>query len=363
MSGVRPVTAPVLGVLGSGQLGRMLALAAAPLGVRVHVFAPEPGPATQVTDRATIAPYADTAALRAFARACDAVTFEFENVPAEVAEQLAAHTVVRPGPRALAICQDRIAEKTFLGDDAGVPTAPWREVGAVAEAADFLRACGTPIVLKTARFGYDGKGQAIVRDPAELPQAWARLTARPDVAILAEGFVSFEYEASVVLARGTDGSIAAYELARNVHRDHVLHTTTVPAGAPDAVVTRAAAVATRIAEALDYVGVLGVELFVSADGTVRVNELAPRVHNSGHWTQDGAVTCQFEQHVRAVLGWPLGDPSRRGGAWRMTNLLGDDVFDVPRWTVTPGAHLHLYGKTEARPGRKMGHVNVAIDPA
>lgn len=352
------MTAPVLGVLGSGQLGRMLALAAAPLGVRTHVFAPKGGPATQVTDLATLAPYDDEVALARFAEGCDVVTFEFENVPARTAEVLSGRTLVRPGPRSLAICQDRIAEKTFLRDEAGVATAPWTVVDGADAVEAFSQALGRPVVLKTARLGYDGKGQRIVRPGEDAGAAWADLTGGyPDVAVIAEGFVDFAYEASVVIARSATGETSAYELARNAHRDHILHQTTVPAGASDEVVEAASQLAHRVIEALGHVGVLGVELFVAEDGSLAVNELAPRVHNSGHWTQDGAITCQFEQHVRAVLGWPLGDPSRRGGAWTMTNLLGDEVDQARDWIARPGAKLHLYGKGEARPGRKMGHVN------
>lgn len=352
------MSGPVVGVLGSGQLGRMLALAAAPLGVRVHVFAPSEGPATQVTDRFTCASYDDRDALMRFGRSCDVVTFEFENVPAATAHALAEVTEVRPGPRSFAVCQDRILEKTFLSEEAGVQTAPWRVVHRAADVAAWMRELGTPVVLKTARLGYDGKGQRVVRRPEQAEEAWASLTGGyPDVDVIAEGFVDFAWEGSVVIARSATGEVRAYELVRNAHRDHILHTTTAPAGASEEVAGRAVALAERVVGALDHVGVLGVELFVGADGALAVNELAPRVHNSGHWTQDGAVTCQFEQHIRAVLGWPLGDPGRVGPGWRMRNLLGDEAHDVARWLGSPGAHLHLYGKAEARAGRKMGHVN------
>ncbi len=356
------MSAPVVGILGGGQLGRMMALDAAPLGVRCHVYAPAVGPAMHVTDQVTLGAYDDVEALQAFGRACDVVTFEFENVPGHTAEALAEVTTVHPGPRAFAVCRDRIAEKSFLRDEAGVQTAPWAPMTAAGDVAAFLAARGTPVVLKTAQLGYDGKGQRIVRPGDDVDAAWDALTAGfPGVAIIAEGFVDFAWEGSVVIARSATGEVRAYELVRNTHRDHILHTTDVPAGATRGVAEAAEELARQVVDALDYVGVMGVEMFVGADGSLAVNELAPRVHNSGHWTQDGAVTSQFEQHLRAVLGWPLGDPSRRPGAWRMVNLLGDDVDTVPTWIGTAGAHVHLYGKAQARPGRKMGHVNHPVE--
>ncbi|MCB9664619.1 MAG: 5-(carboxyamino)imidazole ribonucleotide synthase [Alphaproteobacteria bacterium] len=345
----------VIGMLGSGQLGRMTALAAAPLGLEVHVFAPSAGPATQVTSRFTQAAYDDEEALARFADAVDVVTYEFENVPARTAEVLAARVPVRPGPHALATCQHRAREKGFLRD-LGVPTAPWWPVATVDELAAALEALGGQGVLKTAELGYDGKGQVRVATGDDPQAVWTRLVgAVPRRDLVLEGFVHFEREASVVVARGLDGAVAPYDLVENEHRDHILHRTTAPADVSAAVASEAAALATRIIVALDYVGVLGVELFLAGDALF-VNELAPRPHNSGHWTQDGAVTCQFEQHARAVAGLPLGSPARRGRTV-MTNLLGDDVDAVPALLAEPGAHLHLYGKAEARPGRKMGHVN------
>ncbi|MCB9681664.1 MAG: 5-(carboxyamino)imidazole ribonucleotide synthase [Alphaproteobacteria bacterium] len=347
----------VIGMLGSGQLGRMTALAAAPLGLRTHVFAPEPGPATLVTDLYTRAAYDDEDALARFAATVDVVTYEFENVPARTAAFLAGRVPVRPGPAALGICQHRVSEKTFLRD-AGIPTTGWRAVSNAAEVAAAADALGRPCVLKTARFGYDGKGQTIVRPGTDAADAWRVIAGdKAELDAIVEAFVDFRLEASVVVARGFRGEVAAYELVENRHRDHILHQTIVPADVSDTVRTEADAIARTVVEALDYVGVLGVEMFVTHDGQVLVNELAPRPHNSGHWTQDGAVTCQFEQHARAVAGLPLGSVARVGDAV-MTNLLGDDVDQVPTWLAEPHAKVHLYGKTEARAGRKMGHVNV-----
>lgn len=346
----------VIGMLGTGQLGRMSALAAFPLGYQVHVFGPEHGPATQVTPRVTLAAYDDEHALAAFADAVDVVTYEFENVPAATAAFLAGRVPVRPGPRALAICQHRVHEKRFL-QEVGAPTAAWRAVSSVEELARAAEELGRPLVLKTARFGYDGKGQAILRPGDDPARAWAAIGGKPGTEAIAEAFVPFAYEASVVVARSISGEVAAYDLVENVHRDHILHRTLAPAPtAAPSTLAAADALARRIVEALDLVGVLGIELFVLPDGSLAVNELAPRPHNSGHWTQDGALTSQFEQHVRAVAGLPLGDPQRHG-AWTMTNLVGDDVLAVPTWLADPRAKVHLYGKEHARPGRKMGHVN------
>ncbi len=355
------MSAPVVGMLGAGQLGRMAALAAAPLGVRVHVYAPEPGPAMQVTDLATVAPYDDEAALAAFAAAVDVVTYEFENVPAATAAFLAARVPVRPGPRALEVAQHRVREKAFLNAH-GVPTTAWRAVDSAAQARAAAEALGVPCVLKTAAGGYDGKGQAVLRHPADADAAWARLSRGQPLEAIVEAFVDFTCEASVVVARGLGGEVAAYDLVENRHRDHILHQTLAPApNVPDAARVEAARLAAVIVDALDYVGVLGIELFITAAGGVLVNELAPRPHNSGHWTQDGAATSQFEQQIRAVLGWPLG-PAHTRFPTVMTNLLGDDIDALPALLAEPDAHVHLYGKLEARPGRKMGHVNRVQPP-
>jgi 5-(carboxyamino)imidazole ribonucleotide synthase len=345
----------VIGILGTGQLGRMTALAAFPLGYEVHVLGPEPGPATQVTGRATLAAYDDLAALEAFAAAVDVVTYEFENVPAATAEFLATRVPVRPGPRALSVCQHRIREKAFL-NGVGVATTAWRAVGAVDDVAAAGTALGFPFVLKTAELGYDGKGQTLVRADTPPEAAWAAIGGRPGLEAIAEAFVDFAYEASVVVARGLDGTVAAYDLVQNEHRHHILHRTVVPAPASPATREAASEIARTVVAALDYVGVLGIELFVTRDGRLLANELAPRPHNSAHWTQDGAVTSQFEQHARAVAGLPLGAPERRGDGW-MVNLIGDDVHDLGRFLADPHAKIHLYGKARSRPGRKMGHVN------
>lgn len=345
-----------IGILGGGQLGRMTALAAAQLGLRSIIFCPEAGsPAFQVSDGHICAAYDDREALARFAAMVRVVSYEFENVPLETAEFLTARVPLRPGARALAVTQDRLHEKTFV-NQLGIETAPFAAVDDLDDLTRAVAAIGRPAVLKTRRFGYDGKGQTTLRPGDDLTAAWDAIGRQP--AIL-EGFVPFEREVSIIAARRADDAFAAYELTQNVHRDHILHTSTVPAEVSPEAARQARGVACAIAGALDYVGVFAVELFVvgrGAEERVIVNEIAPRVHNSGHWTQDGAVTSQFEQHVRAIAGWPLGDTARIGRA-EMTNLIGDDVGAWPEILAEPGAHLHLYGKAQARPGRKMGHVN------
>jgi 5-(carboxyamino)imidazole ribonucleotide synthase len=344
-----------LGILGGGQLGRMLALAAAQLGLKVHVYVPDlDSPAFDVVSDRTIAPYDDEEALAWFAGTVEAATYEFENIPSTTATILDRAGKLSPSPRALATTQDRLDEKSFVAA-LGIPTAPFAEVSTEAGLARALAAIGRPSVLKTRRVGYDGKGQAMIRPETDAVAAWAALGRVP---CILEGFVAFERELSVVAARSRSGAFAAYDLCNNEHRHHILDITRVPAGVSAATERRAVEIAAAIAAALDYVGVLTVEMFlVRQDGaeTLVVNEIAPRVHNSGHWTIEGAVTSQFEQHVRAVCGWPLGSTARRGRI-EMRNLLGDDVEAWPSLLAEPGAHLHLYGKTEARPGRKMGHV-------
>ncbi|MBY0257418.1 5-(carboxyamino)imidazole ribonucleotide synthase [Methylobacterium sp.] len=359
-----------LGIVGGGQLGRMIALAAANYGLRVHVFAPDAdSPAFDVSAEATIAAYDDVEALARFAASVDVVTYEFENIPARAAEALAAKAPLHPNAAALATTQDRLTEKRFI-NDLGIETAPFRAVDTAEDLARALAEIGRPAVLKTRRFGYDGKGQRMIRAEGEADAA-----AIDPAAILAEfegapsileGFVPFEAEVSVVAARGADGAFAAYDPCANEHRDHILAVTRVPApGIAPQTEAAAIGIARRIAEALDYVGVLAVEMFLvpQADGPARVvvNEIAPRVHNSGHWTIEGATTSQFAQHVRAVCGWPLGDSARVGGlAVEMHNLIGGDVDDWAAILGRPGAQLHLYGKGEARPGRKMGHVTQLV---
>jgi 5-(carboxyamino)imidazole ribonucleotide synthase len=347
----------VIGILGGGQLGRMLALAAARLGLRCHIF--EPGadcPAAQVAARTTCAPYEDATALRAFARAVDVVTYEFENVPAEALDLIEAEVPIRPGRRALATSQDRLAEKEFIAS-LGLAIAPLAGVETDDDLHAALARIGTPAILKTRRFGYDGKGQARIISPDDAASARAALGGAPAVL---EGFVIFSREVSVIAARGLDGSVASFDPGENVHEDGILRTTTVPARLPPAQRSDAVLIAARMLNALDYVGVMGVELFVTPQGLV-VNEFAPRVHNSGHWTQTGCVIDQFEQHIRAVAGWPLGDGKRHSNV-EMENLIGDDILRVPEIAAT-GAAIHLYGKAEARAGRKMGHVNRITGPA
>ena len=348
------VPGDAIGILGSGQLGRMLAMAAARLGLRTIVYAPESGPACDVAAETIIAPYEDEAALDELAARVRAITYEFENVPAHTAQFLAARLPVHPSPSALATTQDRAVEKRFL-NELGIPTAPFLEVDNAEGLARALAALGRPAILKTRRFGYDGKGQIMIREGMDVETSWLSLGGVP---CILEGLVSFAREVSVVAARGLDGSFAAYDVCENTHENHILALTTVPARMAPATAAEAVAMTARIAGALDYVGVISVEMFHVVDrGAERlvVNEIAPRVHNSGHWTLDGAVTSQFEQHIRAVSGWPLGS-TRRHGRVEMRNLIGQDV-DVWRGLLAePGVCLHLYGKHEARAGRKMGHV-------
>ena len=345
-----------LGILGGGQLGRMLALAAARLGLRAHVFTPEAdSPALDCCVARTIADYADEDALAAFAHAVDVVTYEFENVPARSAAVLAALRPVRPDATALAASQDRLVEKAFVAS-LGIATAPYRPVDDAGALARAVAELGRPAILKARRFGYDGKGQATLREGSDLAVAFRSLGGAR--AIL-EGVVPFQKEVSVVAARAVDGAFAAYDLCENRHDGGILRHTRAPADVTAATAAEAVATAARIAEALGYVGVFAVELFVTHENgrdTLRVNEIAPRVHNSGHWTEGGAVTSQFEQHVRAVAGWPLGSTRRLGSAVEMENLIGAEVARWPAILEEPGASLTLYGKDEARAGRKMGHV-------
>ncbi len=296
-----------IGILGGGQLGRMLALAAARLGMKTHIYCPDAAsPAFDVTPNKTVAAYDDQAALAAFAAAVDVVTYEFENVPARTAEFLSNLKPLRPGAIALAVSQDRLAEKAFLSINR-IPVAPFAAISDLDRLEAELEELGTPAVLKTTRLGYDGKGQRIVRNMEDAAVAWEVLSPKP---LVLEKFIEFSREISVIVARGLDGSVAAFEPAENVHRDHILKTSTVPADIRGKTATRAIEIAGEIVTALDYVGVLGVEFFVLEGGKLLVNEIAPRVHNSGHWTEAVAITDQFEQHIRAIAGWPLGDPTR-----------------------------------------------------
>jgi len=341
-----------IGILGGGQLGRMLSVAASRLGFRSHIYEPAANPpAGHVADRVTTAPYEDLVALRAFAASVDVVTYEFENVPAEALDAIEALHPIRPNRRALAVSQDRISEKDFL-NQIGLTTAPYAAVTTAADLEAALLKIGHPAILKTTRLGYDGKGQARIRALSDAAPALAAMNGAPSVL---EGFVDFSHEVSVIAARGLDGSVACYDPGENVHKDGILATTTIPARLSASQRTDAVLLAARILNALDYVGVMGVELFVTPQGLI-VNEIAPRVHNSGHWTQNGCAVDQFEQHIRAVAGWPLGDGSRFADVV-MENLIGDDMLRVPAIARERDAAIHLYGKAEVKPGRKMGHVN------
>ncbi len=346
-----------IGILGGGQLGRMLTLAAARLGLRAHIFAPEAdSPAFDVASARTKAAYDDELALRSFARAIDVATYEFENIPLPTVELLSRQVPVRPGVKALACAQDRINEKS-LARELGAQTAPFAAVDSFADLRNAIGEIGLPGVLKTRRFGYDGKGQAKILKPDDAKAAWAAMRDQPSIL---EGFVQFQSEVSVIAARGLDGDFRAFDVTENEHRNHILHRSVAPARIKPAAAAEAITVAQRIADSLDYVGVFAIEFFAldfARQDVLCVNEMAPRVHNSGHWTMDGAETCQFEQHIRAVAGWPLGSTRRTAPAVEMLNLIGDDILAWEAIAGEPGAHLHHYGKRDARAGRKMGHVN------
>ena len=350
MTAIRPGS--TIGILGGGQLGRMLAQAAARMGYHCHIYAPENDPpAAEVAATFTRADYTDAAKMAEFAKSCAVVTYEFENIPFDPVAAIAKLVPVRPGTEALRITQDRIFEKDFC-NGRGISTAPWRKVTSVADLEAAIDALGTPLVLKTCRMGYDGKGQVKVTKREDAAEAFAALKSDH---LVAEGFVSFKRELSVVLARGLDGSIASWGPVENIHRNHILWRTHAPAVIAPDLAAQAERIAASLAEGLDYVGVLAVELFDSGTA-ILVNEMAPRVHNSGHWTMDAATTSQFEQHIRAICGLPLGAPDRLCDAV-MENLIGDEIDAWPRLLAEPATKLHLYGKAEARPGRKMGHVN------
>ena len=342
-----------IGIIGGGQLGRMLAMAAAQLGYRCHIYAPEADSvAAEVAADFTCAPYADAASLTRFAASVDVVTYEFENLPVADFAPLVGRVPVHPLFDILEIAQDRLREKSFMAG-LGVATAPWRAVDDAAGLIAAVAEIGAPAILKTRCFGYDGKGQARIMAEADVAGAFDAIGAQP--AIL-EGFVTFDSEFSILLCRSAAGDCVFWDAATNVHRDGILATSTVPPqGIVAAQAEQARAIARRVADALGHVGVLTLEFFAGAQGPV-FNEMAPRVHNSGHWTIEGATTSQFENHIRAVCGVPLGDPARIGPRVTMDNLIGAQADDWPAILAEPGAHLHLYGKDEARPGRKMGHV-------
>lgn len=344
-----------IGIIGGGQLGRMLSVAASRLGFKSHIF--EPGanpPAGQVADRVTTAGYNDAAALTAFAESVDVITYEFENIPTEALDIVEAIRPVHPRREALRVSQDRLVEKAFL-TDLGLNTAPYAAVDDEVDLAEAIEEIGLPAILKTRRFGYDGKGQARIMSVDDAEQALADMAGAPSIL---EGFVDFSHEVSVIAARSLDGQVSCFDPGENVHEDGILRTTTVPARLSPSQRTDAVLLAAQILNKLQYVGVMGVELFVTPRGLI-VNEIAPRVHNSGHWTQNGCAVDQFEQHIRAVTGWPLGDGQRHSDVV-MENLIGDDMDRVPEIANEPDAALHLYGKAETKPGRKMGHVNRVV---
>ncbi len=346
-----------IGILGGGQLGRMLSVAASRLGFKTCIYEPAGDcPASHVANFHMQAGYDDTEALTRFAESCDVITYEFENIPTSALDTLEALKPIHPNRRVLATSQDRLTEKAFL-QGLGLTTAPFADITDALSLDVALADIGAPAILKTRRMGYDGKGQARIMAVLDAAGAFADMNGQP--AIL-EGFVDFTHEVSVIAARGQDGAVACFDPGQNVHRDGILHTTTVPATLTANQRTDAILIAASILNALDYVGVLGVELFVTPKALI-VNEIAPRVHNSGHWTQNGCAIDQFEQHIRAVAGWPLGDGSRHSNV-TMENLIGDDIDQVPQ-IATTDASLHLYGKPDARPGRKMGHVNRVTGPA
>ena len=351
----------IVGILGGGQLGRMLAVAAAELGLSCHIYCPDAqSPAFAVAAARTVAPYDDETALAEFAASVDVVTYEFENIPAATVEFLATGSTVLPGARSLSVSQDRQAEKQLMAE-LGIAVPAFAPVSSISDIYSALGRAGRPAVLKTRRLGYDGKGQAVIRTGDDPVSAWRAIG---EVPAIMEALIPFSREISVVLARAGDGEMRAFDVTENRHKAGILHTSTVPAAITPLVAARAVAMAEQIALALDHVGVLAVEMFVIGDGDgarLMVNEIAPRVHNSGHWTVDAAYTSQFEQHIRAICGWPLGDAERHSDVV-MTNLIGDDIAGWRDLAAEAGAHLHLYGKVEARPGRKMGHVN-RVTPA
>jgi len=342
-----------IGIIGGGQLGRMLAMAAARLNLRTVILEPQTDcPAAQVANAQIVAAYDDAGALAELARLCDVVTYEFENVPVAAAAMLAQSVPVYPPPRALEVSQDRLVEKSFIRD-CGILTADFAAVDSQVDLEAALDRFGGVGVLKTRRLGYDGKGQRLFRSPAESREG--AFEALGGVPLILESLVPFEREVSIIAARDANGTIACYDPAENVHRNGILHTSTLPARVSETTADQARRAARAILDSLSYVGVIGVEFFVLPDGGLVANEIAPRVHNSGHWTEAACVVSQFEQHIRAVSGRPLGDP-RRHSDCVMQNLIGDDIDDVPAWLETPDVLVHLYGKTEARPGRKMGHI-------
>ena len=345
-----------IGILGGGQLGRMMALAASRLGLKTHIYCPDPdSPAFDVTAYKTCADYEDEEALAAFAQSVQRVTYEFENIPAPTVDYLKARVPVLPGENVLRTSQDRLTEKTFF-EDIGIPTASFRDITSAEDLRAAVEQLGLPALLKTRRFGYDGKGQVFLKKLEDLDGALDAIGNQP--AIL-EAFVPFEREISVIAARNEQGQIVSYDIAENVHKDQILNTTTIPADLHPTLARQAQEIGEKVAEALDYVGVLAVELFLlpsTQNQRLVANEMAPRVHNSGHWTESACLVSQFEQHMRAVAGWPLGDTSRHSDCV-MTNLIGEDINDWQEHLASHTTSFHSYGKSETRAGRKMGHIN------
>jgi len=346
-----------IGILGGGQLGRMLSVAASRLGFKTCIF--EPGgdcPASHVANYHFQASYDDADALEKFAKSVDVITYEFENIPTSALDILEGFCQIHPNRETLRVSQDRLTEKEFL-NNLGLKTAPYQAVDTLDDINDATTRIGVPAILKTRRFGYDGKGQARIKSTDDVASAFDDMAGAP--AIL-EGFVNFTHEVSVIGARGMNGEVSCYDPGENVHRDGILHTTTLPANLTAHQRMDAVLLTGQILRALGYVGVMGVELFVTPSGLI-VNEIAPRVHNSGHWTQNGCAIDQFEQHIRAVAGWPLGDGTRHSDVV-MENLIGHDMDRLPELMADASVSLHLYGKADVKAGRKMGHFNRVVKP-
>ena len=346
----------VIGILGGGQLGRMLSVAASRMGFKTHIFEPIANPpASHVSDLLTTAAYNDNEALEKFAKSVDVITFEFENIPTEALDTVEAFCSVLPARNSLKISQDRLTEKEFL-TNLDLIVAPYANIETEKDLEKSIESVGFPSILKTRRFGYDGKGQYRINNSSELKSSWSKLQNLPCVL---EALVNFTKEISVIGARNQDGEVVCYDPGENLHRDGILHTTTLPANISSSQNIDAVLLTGKILNSLNYVGVMGVELFVTEKGLL-INEIAPRVHNSGHWTQNGCVIDQFEQHIRAIAGWPLGDGKRHSNIL-MTNLIGSEVLDVEKLSKDSSIGIHLYGKNDVKDGRKMGHINKITD--